>query len=129
MKAIYDVRGNLRDNKLFGDGWTVGLIVANVAVLLLVIGWAVTHIKPTEIQVPIRFTSLTNFDALGEWYQLYELPVVGVLILGINLFLAAILHKKNQLMSVMVLMVSLMALVLLFAILFGFSSPSYVHGT
>lgn len=128
MKAVFDVRTQLRDNKLFSDGWSVGLVVANVLVLALIIAWSVTHIHHTEIQVPIRFTSLTNFDALGSWYQLYELAAMGAIIFGLDLFLALLLHRKNRLMSILVLMVSLMALILLAAITYGFTSPSYVRG-
>ncbi len=128
MKEVFDVRAQLRDNKLLSDGWSVALLVLNGLALLFIVGWSVTHIHHTEIQVPIRFTSLTNFDALGSWYQLYELPVMGAIIFGLDFFLAMVLHRKNRLMSILVLMVSLMALILLGAITFGFTSPSYVRG-
>ncbi|MBI2798269.1 hypothetical protein HYX70_03155 [Candidatus Saccharibacteria bacterium] len=125
MKAITRLKVELGGNKVFKDGWLLAILVLNAVFLVFLVGWSLTHIRSTEIQVPIRFSSLTNFDLLGDWYQLYEITAIGVLIFAINTFFAFLIHKRNRLMSIFLSLVSLMALVLACAILIGFTAVNY----
>ncbi len=125
MKALTRLQTELRGNKVLKDGWLLALLLLNAAALLFLVVWSVTHIHRTEIQVPIRFSSLTNFDLLGDWYQLYEITIIGVLVSAANTFFAFLIHRRNRLMSIFLAMVSLMVLVLACAILIGFTAINY----
>lgn len=92
---------------------------------LATLAWGVTHIKNTDMPVPIRYTSITNFDQLGKWYQMYFPLLISLIILSINLFLAFHLYKKSKVASLFLLLVSLMVSVLALAITFGFTSINY----
>lgn len=110
---------------IYKDGWFLSLCLMTLVVVLFNVAWALINIKQTEIQIPIRFSSLTNFDQLGNWYQLYEIPLIAVLIGGANFALANLLHKKNRLISIFLMMAALMSAVLATAILIGFTVINY----
>lgn len=90
--------------------------------------WALAHIKKTEIPVPIRYTSLTNFDQLGKWYQLYFPLAISIAIFAINTFLAMTIYKKSRLISIFLLFISFIIAVFALAMTFGFTSINYGTG-
>lgn len=110
---------------IYKDGWFLSLCILTLLVLLLNVTWALLNIKQTQIQIPVRFSSLTNFDQLGSWYQLYEIPVIAILISAANFALANLLHKNNRLISVFLMMAALICAVLAMAILVGFTVINY----
>lgn len=125
MKAIARLKTEISGNKVLKDGWLLALLLLNAVALVFLLIWSATHIHHTEIQVPIRFSSLTNFDLLGEWYQLYEITIIGVLVVLVNTFFAFLIHRRNRLMSIFLSVVSLMVLILACAIIIGFTAINY----
>ena len=125
MNFIQKISKELKSQKFFRDSWLLGLVIPLVAGLVFLIFWSVTHIHATDIEVPIRFTSLTNFDELGRWYQLYEIPAIAAIVSIINVFFAVLLHKKNRILSIFLLITALMVVVLAIAILLGFTAIKY----
>lgn len=75
--------------------------------------------------MPVRFTSLANFDQLGGWYQLYDLVIIAVLAFVANLFLAIVSYRRNRVMSLFLLISSIMVAILALAILLGFTTINY----
>jgi len=116
---------SITSRSIYKDGWFLSLSVLTLIVVLFNVLWALINIKQTPIQIPIRFSSLTNFDQLGNWYQLYEIPVITVMIVLANFGLANLLHKKNRLVSIFLMMAALMCAVLSTAILIGFTVINY----
>ena len=110
---------------IYKDGWFLSLCILTLVVLLFNLIWALLNIKQTQIQIPIRFSSLTNFDQLGSWYQQYEIPIIAFLIGGANFPLANLLHKRNRLVSIFLMMAALICAVLATAILIGFTVINY----
>lgn len=125
MKPQAKSKTQIASRSIYKDGWFLGLCVLTLAVVLFNIVWALSNIKQTEIQIPIRFSSLTNFDQLGNWYQLYEIPIIAALIAGANFALANLLHRRNRLVSIFLMMVALMCALLATAILMGFTVINY----
>ena len=110
---------------IYKDGWFLSLCILTLLVLLFNLIWALLNVKQTQIQIPVRFSSLSNFDQLGNWYQLYELPLMAFLIAGANFALANLLHKKNRLLSIFLMMAALICAILATAILIGFTVINY----
>lgn len=125
MKPQAKSKTQIASRSIYKDGWFLGLCVLTLAVVVFNIIWALSNIKQTEIQIPIRFSSLTNFDQLGNWYQLYEIPIIAALIAGANFALANLLHRRNRLVSIFLMMVALMCALLATAILMGFTVINY----
>ena len=125
MKFTKSIQTELKSQKMFHDGWLVGILVALAGGLVFMIGWSITHVQRSDIELPVRFTSLSNFDQLGLWYRLYEITGIAAIIVGVNLFLALLLYRKNRILSIFLLVVSLMVVILAIAILLGFTVIKY----
>lgn len=125
MNTLAKIQKDLTDQKFFKDGWLLGLLGLIVAGNLFLIVWSATHIRQASIELPVRFTSLSNFDQLGPWYQLYEISIIALVITLINIFLAVLLYKKNRILSIFVTITTLMVVVLAIAILLGFTVIKY----
>jgi uncharacterized BrkB/YihY/UPF0761 family membrane protein len=125
MEKASKTRTQITSQSIRKDGWFLSLCAATLLVVFFNILWSLINIKQTQIQIPVRFSSLTNFDQLGNWYQLYEIPVITLAIALSNFALANLLHKKNRLISVFLMMAALMCSILATAILIGFTAINY----
>ena len=125
MKPINRFRTEWASNRILRDSWLLAILGLNLLGLVFLLGWSFTHIHPTEIQVPVRFSSIGNFDQLGPWYQLYDIVGIGVGVFIVNLLFAGLLHKKNRLLSILMAITSLMVVVLCSAVLIGFTVVNY----
>lgn len=128
MKDSEKNRKQITSQSIYRDGWFLGLTVLTLATVAVCIIWGLTHIRQTQIQIPIRFSSLTNFDQLGAWYQLYEIPIIAAIIAAANFALANALHKRNRLVSIFLMMSALMAAILATVILVSFTVINYGPG-
>lgn len=117
--------GQVKRHQLFNDNVLVLAILVNAALLLGLLFWSVTHIHPTELSVPIRFTSFANFDILGKWYQLYELFATALIVFGLNLTLALVAHSRSRLASAALLGVSIVTAIMCFGMLVGFTAINF----
>ncbi len=117
--------GQVKRHQLFNDNVLVLAILVNAALLLGLLFWSVTHIHPTELSVPIRFTSFANFDILGKWYQLYELFATALIVFGLNLTLALVAHSRSRLASAALLGVSIVTTIMCFGMLVGFTAINF----
>ncbi len=59
----------------------------------------VVRLKPTDYPLPVRYSSLVGFDALGPWYQTYAIGLFGVLVTAVNTTLAAISFTRSRITS------------------------------
>ncbi len=125
MQTIKKITKELKEQKFFRDPWLISISVAIVLGNIFIIVWSLTHISKTEIEIPVRFTSLSNFDQLGAWYKLYEIAIISALISVFNIFLAVLLHRKNRILSIFVSIAALMVVILAIAILIGFTAIKY----
>ena len=89
----------LTDQRLAKDKLSLGILVLsaiiNVATLLMLIA----SLRPTEFAVPVRYSSLTGFQALGEWYQIYGIALFGVGVTAVNAVLAANSYSRSRITS------------------------------
>lgn len=125
MNIFQKLKKDLTGQNFFKDSWLVVLMIIILIGNAFIVVWSATHIKNIGIDIPVRFTSLSNFDQLGVWYSLYEIAAISLVITLINLFLAVILHKKNRILSIFLTITTLMIVVLAIAILLGFTVIKY----
>jgi hypothetical protein len=125
MNIFQKLNKDLKTQNFFRDSWLVVLMIIILIGNAFIVIWSATHIKNIGIDIPVRFTSLSNFDQLGIWYSLYEIAAISLVITLINLFLAIILHKKNRILSIFLTITTLMIVILAIAILLGFTVIKY----
>jgi hypothetical protein len=67
-RTISDKLSELRRMRFFHDRLSTALLVGALIVNGINLISLALRVRPVEGQVPIRFSSLTLFDALGPWY-------------------------------------------------------------
>ncbi len=125
MKRLNNLKHELTGHSFFKNSWYVTLLVVNAGLLAFTVFWSLVHIHKTDLQVPVRYTSLANFDQLGSWRQLYDLAIIATLVMIANTLLAIVCYKRNRVMSLFLLLSSLMVAILALVILLGFTTINY----
>ncbi len=125
MNTVQKIQKELKDQKFFRDGWLLGLVSLIVLGNIFLIAWSAIHIQRTSIELPVRFTSLSNFDQLGTWFRLYEIAGIALIVSILNVFLAVLLYRKNRILSIFLTITAVMVVVLAIAILLGFTVIKY----
>ena len=115
----------IKNQKFFRDGWLLSLTSLIVIGDMFIIFWSFTHIQRASIELPVRFTSISNFDQLGSWFRLYEIAGIALMVTAVNLFLAVLLYRKNKILSIFLSIATLMVVILAIAILLGFTAIRY----
>ena len=70
-RSINNQFGEIRRSRFFADRLSLGMLTGTVVINALNLFWLILHVHATEGLVPIRFSSLYLFDALGPWYYPY----------------------------------------------------------
>jgi hypothetical protein len=65
------------------------------------------HLRPSDSQVPIHFSSFTLFDVLGPWYYPYEIAFIATVITIVNVVFAYHSFARSRLASFFLLVGSL----------------------
>ena len=89
----------LSNQRLVKDRLSLGILIAtgiiNAATLLLLLA----NLRPTEFAVPVRYSSLTGFQSLGHWYQIYYISLFSWAVGLVNAVLANICYLRSRITS------------------------------
>ncbi len=103
----------------------------NIARILIVLAlvplvWSAlvlgARVFPTDIPVVLRYNVYFGVSLLGDWWQVYMLPVCGVILLGLHIFLAEHYYRmKERVASYLLLLASVFinASILVIAVALG----------
>lgn len=66
-------------------------------------------VKPVDFPIILHYNVFFGVDMLGDWKEVFALPIIGLLLFLVNNFLAAYLYqKKERIASYLLLMAALM---------------------
>lgn len=88
------------------------ILSVNIISLLLNLGlWLLLYskIKPQDAPVMLHYNIYFGIDLIGAWYQVFLLPGSGLAIFLINFGLSFIIHKRDKVLSLFPVFVSLLA--------------------
>lgn len=73
--------------------------------LLNALTWAYIFlkIKPQADPIYLHYNIYFGVDLIGEWYRIFILPAVGILIGVVHFFIARVVHRKNIIISYIIL--------------------------
>lgn len=77
---------------LFGLFGALALNILNFILFLI-------KLSPSQIQIPVHYSSFEGVDKLGAWYQLYKLPLAGLFLIIVNNILSFLIYPKEKLLS------------------------------
>lgn len=90
---------HFRSQRIFKDKLFSTFLVLSLLALLAVITVLVVSVRPKAVVVPLRYSTLQGFDALGGWYRLYIYGIFSLLVSLGNTLLAVLLYQKSRIAS------------------------------
>jgi predicted small integral membrane protein len=115
-RTIQNTIIEVREARFFRDRLSVGLLVAALIINGLNLLWLGLHVRPTEGQVPVRFSSLTLFDALGPWYFPFLIALFGLGVTVVNDIFAYHSFGRSRLASFFLLIAAVVVAIFSFVI-------------
>lgn len=75
------------------------------SVVLSAVTWLVALLSfaPSSYQVPVKYNSFMGVTELGNWYELYRVPLALLACLFLNIVLASFLYRKDKMVSYIIL--------------------------
>jgi hypothetical protein len=86
-------------HRIFRDKLSLIMIGLALAANVLFSIYLAGVIKPVNFPIPIRFSSLTGFGALGQWYDLYWLTLFAWVTFFVNVLLALYCFGRSRITS------------------------------
>jgi hypothetical protein len=103
--------------RFFQDRLSLAILIPTVALNVITLLVMVTRLHPTGFDVPVHYSSLSGFDALGPWYQIYNIGVFGLVVTVANTLIAQMSFGRSRITSFFLLTGSFV--VALFSLIIG----------
>ncbi len=98
---------SIRRNGLWHNNWLLGLLGVIILLNIVTSIFVAVQVPPESATLPVRFTSLTQFDQTGTVHDFYLIAGLSWLILFINTVLAMSVYQRSRITSFMLIIVSL----------------------
>ena len=85
--------------RFFQDRLSLGLILPALAFNIITLVVMVIRLHPTTFSIPVHYSSLGGFDALGPWYQIYQIAIFGFAVTIVNTTLASYSFARSRIAS------------------------------
>ena len=90
---------DLKEQKFFRDKLSLSLLIPTMLLNIITLLIMVFRLKPTGFLVPVKYSSLAGFDALGPWYQAYVIAFFGLGVTTVNTILASESFSQSRITS------------------------------
>lgn len=76
-------------------------VILGVSGILFLSTWllALFRFQPSDFLVPIRYSSFFGVTQLGNWYDLYAVPLVMTFCIILNLLLGRTIYQRDKMIS------------------------------
>lgn len=99
------------------DKTTLPLFVSSIIVFLAHLAILVIRVKPTQLPVPLHYNIYFGIDLVGEWWFLYMLPAIGVILLLLNALIASLIKEAHLLRIILYSCVVISQIILLISLI------------
>lgn len=103
--------------RFFQDKLSLAILIPTFVFNILTLVVMIVRLHPTGFDVPVHYSSLGGFDALGPWYQIYSIAVFGFAVTLVNTVLAELAFTRSRISSFFLLAGSFV--VALFCLIIG----------
>jgi hypothetical protein len=78
------------------------------ALILNFINWGLVafFIRPVDFPIVLHYNVYFGVDIIGAWWQVYYLPLIGLLILAVNTILGYIFYQQKERIAAHLLMLA-----------------------
>jgi hypothetical protein len=71
---------------------TIGSLIINI----IIWGLIIFFIRPVDFPIILHYNVYFGVDVIGSWWQIYFLPLIGLLILSVNTFLGYLFYQQKE---------------------------------
>jgi len=108
-------------NRFLADDFFRNKIVIWLSVISLVVNlaeWILLwiYIKPVDFPIIIHYNVYRGVDLMDSWHQVFVLPLVGIILFVINLFLALYFYRAKERIASYLLLIAILMLQLSFLV-------------
>lgn len=72
------------------------VIIGSLIINALNWGFIAFFIRPVDFPIILHYNVYFGVDVIGSWWQVYLLPLIGLLILGTNTFLGYLFYQQKE---------------------------------
>ncbi len=98
----------LGQHRIFKDKLFIGFMVATVLLCIVICLILLIRVRPRDFVVPLQYSTLQGFDALGVWYRVFGFGAFSLVVTFGNIAMAAYAYEKSRLASFLLVVSSLM---------------------
>jgi len=107
---------HVRQSRFFHDRLSVGLVVSSLVVNALNIIVLLLKVHPSDMQLPVRYSSLDLGYTLGPWYYPYTVALFATAVTLVNAFFAYRAFTRSRLASFFLLLGAMVVAIFSFVI-------------
>ena len=96
MKFYNSVIKKLFSHEFFASGLVHWVLIGSL--ILNIVNWGLIafFIRPVDFPIILHYNVYFGVDVIGPWWQLYFLPFIGMIILGLNTVLGYLFYQKKE---------------------------------
>lgn len=82
--------------EFFRSGLVQWMLIASFALNALNWGLIIFYIRPVDFPIILHYNVYFGVDIIGSWWQVYFLPLIGLLILSVNSLLGYLFYQQKE---------------------------------
>ena len=95
-------------NKVIGLSFLIGFLLN-----ILLCGYLYFQIKPQEEPFLLHYNIFLGIDLIGSWWQIYYIPILGLIILLINFIIGWLIFIKAKILCYFLVITALISQIFL----------------
>lgn len=100
---------HIRTTRFFNDRLSLSIMVLALAFNALTFAVVIAKLRPTDLPIPVHYSSLSGYDQLGAWYQGYLNAAYATILTLVNLVLAYRSFNRSRITSFFLLVGAVVA--------------------
>ena len=88
--------GNFFAKDFFRSGYVHWALICSILLNFLDWGLLAYFIKAVDFPIILHYNVYFGVDLIGDWWQVYFLPLVGVMVIGVNLALGLFFYQQKE---------------------------------
>ena len=87
---------NFFSQEFFASGLVHWVLIGSLVLNIANWGLIAFFIRPVDFSIILHYNVYFGVDVIGPWWQIYFLPFIGLIILGINTVLGYLFYQKKE---------------------------------
>jgi len=110
---IINPNNSFRKQKFFRS--RANILLVAIMFLLNIGNWMLLYFKfkPQTDPIYLHYNIYYGIDLIGSWYLIYIMPLVGLLMIILNTIFAVLLYKKEKIVSMVVIGITIFLLIVI----------------